>query len=53
MIYNIYSTSITGFQYFQVYQYFAIYRWYYLLKFEEFSWISCTKLFKIRRYQTP
>jgi hypothetical protein len=40
---------------FQVYQYFTIYRWYFLSKFEQFSWISytCTTLFKIRKYQKP
>ena len=35
----------------QVYQYFTIHRWYFLLRFLQFSWISCTTLFKIRRYQ--
>jgi len=37
--------------FFQAYQYFTIYRWYFLLKFEQFSWTSYTTLFKIRRYQ--
>jgi hypothetical protein len=40
-----------AFNIFQVYQYFAIYRWYFLSKFEQFSWISHRTLFKIRRYQ--
>jgi hypothetical protein len=34
---------------FQMYQYFTIYRWYLLLKFEHFSWISCTTLFITRK----
>jgi hypothetical protein len=34
-----------------VHQYFTLYRQYVLLKFEQFSWISYTTLFKIRRYQ--
>ena len=42
-----------AFNIFQVYQYFTIYRQYFLLKFEQFSWISYTTLFKIRRYQIP
>jgi hypothetical protein len=37
----------------QVYQYFTIYRWYFLLIFEQYSWVSYTTLFKIRRYQRP
>ena len=46
------------FNIFQVYQYFttSIYRWYFILKFEQFLWISYTTLFKIRslrRYQRP
>ena len=41
------------FNIFQVYQYFTIYRQYFLLKFEQFAWISYTTLFKIRRCQRP
>jgi hypothetical protein len=43
------------FNIFQVYQYFTIYRWYFLLKFEQFSWIryTCTTHFKVSRYQRP
>ena len=40
-----------AFNIFQVYQYFTIYRGYFLLKLEQFSWISCTTLVRIRRYQ--
>ena len=41
-----------GFQYFsRLPVNFTIYRWYFLLRFEQFSWISYTTLFKIRRYQ--
>jgi hypothetical protein len=39
--------------FFQNYQYFIIYRQYFLLNFEQFSWISYATLFKIRRYQRP
>ena len=46
-------SGLSIFQYFQVYQYFTIYRQYFLLKFEQFSWISYTTLFKISRYQRP
>ena len=42
-----------AFNIFQVYQYFTIYRWYFLLKFEQYLWISYTTLCKIRRYQRP
>jgi hypothetical protein len=52
IILHIYAT-LRGFQYFQVYQYFTIYRRYFLLKFKQFSWISYTTLFKIRRNQIP
>ena len=38
-----------AFNIFQVYQYFTIYKQYFLLKFEQFSWISCTTLFKMQR----
>jgi hypothetical protein len=31
----------------------TIYRWYFLSKFEQFSWVSYTTPFKIRRYQRP
>jgi hypothetical protein len=34
----------------QVYHCFTIYKQYFLLKFELFSWISYTTLFKIRSY---
>jgi hypothetical protein len=44
-------SSLSRFQY--LYEYFTIYRWYFLLKFEQFSWISYATLFKIRRYQRP
>ena len=43
--------SLWKFLFFQVYQYFTIYRRCFLLKFEQFSWISYTILFKIRRYK--
>jgi hypothetical protein len=44
---------IMAFNIFQVYQYFTIYRRCLLFKFEQFSWISYTTLFTIRRYQRP
>jgi hypothetical protein len=46
-------TMYRAFNIFQVYQYFTIYRWYFLLNFEQFLWISCATLFKIKRYQRP
>ena len=39
------------FNIFQISQKFTIYRRYFLLKFEQFSWICYTTLFKIRRNQ--
>ena len=50
---EIIAPRLGAFNIFQVYQYFTIYRRYFLLKFEQFSWISYTTLFKIRRYQRP
>ena len=48
-----YIRLFRAFNIFEVYQYFTIFRWYFLLKFEEFSGMSYTTLFKIRRYQRP
>jgi len=51
-----YCYLLRAFNIFQVYQYIlyiTIYRRYFLLKFEQFSWISYTTLFKISRYQRP
>ena len=48
-----FATKSRAFHIFQVYQYFTIYRWQFLLKFEQYSSIFYTTLFKIRRYQRP
>ena len=48
-----FATKSRAFHIFQVYQYFYIYRWQFLLKFEQYSSIFYTTLFKIRRYQRP
>jgi hypothetical protein len=57
-IYRDKSVVTTAFNIFQVYQlflikYFTIYKQYryFLLKFEQFFWISYTTIFIIRRYQ--
>jgi hypothetical protein len=43
-----YIIEYRDFNIFQVYQYFIIYRRYFLLKFEQFSWITYTTLFKTK-----
>ena len=50
---KIFEKLIRTFNIVHVYQYFTIYWWYFLLKFEQFSWISYKILFKIWRYQRP
>jgi hypothetical protein len=52
-IYTHYLHIVRAFIIFQVYQYFTACRRYFWLKFEQFSLISYTTLFKIRSYQRP
>jgi hypothetical protein len=54
-LYIMFSYIYKAFNIFQVYQYldFTIYRWYFKSRLKQFSWISYTTPFKIRRYERP